>query len=168
MMSWLYASAICAAVFAYWVVCRKNALKHQYKAADLMEKYFADENISDREKTKMYINYKLFRHWFALPFLFLAAPFFIVYAFVSKKYQPEQMASENSAEFDEVFKCLMQMYIVKNPIISTVFMSIFGVFFAIAVVIGTMLNKASKVPPPAMMASTIISKLSAFKHKHAH
>ena len=168
MMSWFYATAICAAVFAYWVFCRNNALKHQEEAADLLEKYLTDESISEREKSKMYFNYRLFRFWFALPLVFILAPFFIVYAFMSKKFIPEDMSKENSKEFQSVFDVLMKMYIAKNPIVSTISLSFFGVLYAALSVIGTVLNNASKMPSASALASSITGKLMRLKQRLAH
>ncbi|WP_145517496.1 hypothetical protein [Yersinia mollaretii] len=170
MMDWLYATAMCTAVFAYWVFCRSQALKHQEKAVQMIEIFFADETLSDKEKTKMYMIYWLLRYWFSLPLMLIIALFFIIYSMVSNKYTPENLANENSAEFDKLFSTLMQMYIARNPILSTIFMSLLGVIFAVSLVIGTMLNKAFKIPNHAMLASDIIAKLITLKHKirHAH
>ncbi|WP_313048740.1 hypothetical protein [Atlantibacter subterraneus] len=170
MMSWIYAAAICAAVVAYWIVCRKNALKHQEKAVQLIEAYFADDSVSDSEKSKMYVNYVLLKKWFALPLLFVVAPFFITIAFISKKYSFEDFGKTNSPEFEEVFKSLMEMNIVRNPLISALFMSMFGVLYAIVMVIGVVMNKASKIPSYTMLASTLVAKLVRLRYKfrHAH
>lgn len=170
MTNWLYALAICVGVLAYWILCRKTALKHQRRAVEMLEGFLNDDNISEKEKTKMFLNYRLFRNWFALPLFAVLTPFFVIFALASNKFQPEQLAKENSKEFDEFFGVLMQMYMARNPIISVFVLSGVGVSLAISLVIGTMLNKASKIPNHTLLVTGIAMKLLALKHKfrHAH
>lgn len=170
MTNWLLAIAICAAVFAYWVFCRKKALEHQEKAVKMIEDLFSNENISDKEKNSIYLSYKIMRYWFSLPLMLISSPFFIIYVFASNKYKPEDLINSNSKEFDRFFEVLMQMYMAKNPILSTVFMSLIGVVFVLSLVIGTMLNKVSKVPSYTMLISSVLAKIISIKAKirHAH
>lgn len=168
MTDWIYAASICAVVFAYWVFCRNNAIKHQEEAVTLLEKYLSDEKISEKEKSKMHFNYRLFRFWFALPLVLLSGPFFIIVAFASKKFSPADIAKENSEQFDEVFGALMQMYIAKNPLIATVTMSFFVLFYVVIAVIGTVLNKASNLPSATKLASGITEKILNLRQRIAH
>ena len=170
MTNWLYAVAICIGVLAYWILCRKSALKHQQRAVEMLEGFLDDENIPEKEKTKMYLNYRLFRSWFALPLFAMVTPFFIIFALASNKFNPEQLKTENSKEFDDFFSVLMQMYMARNPIISVFVLSSVGIALAISLVIGTMLNKASKIPNHTLLVTGIAMKILALKHKfrHAH
>ncbi|TGB86522.1 hypothetical protein CRG95_05910 [Escherichia sp. E4208] len=148
----------------------KNALKHQAKAVEMLSTFLNDENLSDKEKNKMYLNYKLMRMWFALPLMLIASPFIIVFYLASSKNKPEDIIKENSEEFDRFFAVLMQMYMAKNPIISMISMTLFGFILAIFLVIGSVLNKASKIPNYTMLLSGVITKIVALKlkEKHAH
>ncbi|MGL4486166.1 MAG: hypothetical protein ACRCUG_04055 [Yersinia sp. (in: enterobacteria)] len=170
MMDWIYASAICAMIFCYWVYCRRNALKYQKKAVRTIEICFDNNVITEKEKNKMYISYWLMRHWTSLPVMLIVAPFFIIYSIVSNNYTPENLNNKNNKLFDDFFSILMQMYIAKNPLTSIIILSLIGMIFAFFLVISTMLNQASKIPNLAMLVSSIIAKLVTlqFKIRHAH
>ncbi|HCM9478429.1 TPA: hypothetical protein ACKFV5_000103 [Enterobacter roggenkampii] len=169
MMIWIYAAVACVAVAGYWLFCRKNALKHQQKAAGLIEQYFADEAISDKEKIKMYTNYRMMRSWFALPGLMLVGPIFIIVAIATGKFKAESFSTENSKEFNNVFDSLMKMYVARNPLTSAAVMSFMGLVFAISMVIGIMLNKVIQFPTYGAISSAMLSKYLSLKSgRHAH
>lgn len=169
MMIWIYAAMACVTVAGYWLFCRKNALKHQLKAADLIEQYFADETISDKEKIKMYTNYRIMRSWFALPGMMLVGPIFIVVALATGKFKAESFSTENSKEFNDVFDSLMKMYVARNPLTSAAVMSFLGLILTISMVIGVVLNKVIQFPSFGAISSAMLAKYLSFKSgRHAH
>ncbi|MEZ2602869.1 hypothetical protein [Kluyvera intermedia] len=169
MMIWIYAAAACVTIAGYWLFCRKNAIKHQQKAAELIEQYLADEALPEKEKMKMYTNYHLMRSWFALPGMLLMGPLFIVIALASGKFKADSIVSDNSKEFSEVYDSLMKMYVAKNPITSAAVMSVMGLFFALSFVVGIVLNKVIKFPSYAAISSAMLAKYLSFRaRRHAH
>ncbi|WP_426817689.1 hypothetical protein ACP3TC_05080 [Winslowiella sp. 2C04] len=164
------AFALALLVVFYWVLCRKRALKYQAAAASLLEQYFADRSVSEKDKDSLLLDYKISRKWYSLPLFAIITPFLLMYMIViKKKIDAKPIARTNQKLHDAAFEQCLKMAISRNPITSILSMAFIGVCFAIAIPVGLFLNRLSSIPTPAGIANlfTILTSQTARK-AHFH
>lgn len=163
----ILAIALALMIFAYWVLCRRRALKHQTKAVELMEQYFEDKGVPEHDKKSLYHDYLLLRKWFVMPIFAMVAPFLLAYMLIAKgklDSKPTKRANQNL--YDQAFDQMMKMMISKTPLISIVSLALVGLSFAVAIPVAVMLNRLSSMPTVAGVANLFI--VLADKKTHAH
>jgi hypothetical protein len=146
-MNVFLASLSALVVVAYWIVCRKRAYKYQQEAALLLEQYFADGQVSDKDKTSLYNDYKLSRKCYMLPFMALMTPFILGYMLLDKgRLDLDKTPRDNQKLYSRACDVHLKMMISKNPLISVLCLSFIGICFVVALTFAILLNKISSLP----------------------
>lgn len=167
-LHFISALALALVIVAYWILCRKSALKYQTKAAELMELYFEDRSVPQHDKAALYRDYTLSRKWYVMPLCAFSTPFLLAYMLIAKgKLDSKPVMRANRKLYDEAFDQCMKMTISKCPLISIASMALMGLSFAVAIPIAVILNRLSSMPTPAGVAN-LFSILGAKAAKKAH
>lgn len=146
-MNTMLAAILALAVVAYWIACRRVAFKYQQEAAKLLEEYFADGQVSDKDKQALYDDYRLSRKFYTLPFMALLTPFLLGYMLLDKGSLDVDVTPRGNHElYSKTCDVHLKMMISKNPLISVLCLSFIGICFVFALTFGILLNKISSLP----------------------
>lgn len=159
----ILAFALAFGVVAYWAFCRHVAIKHQAKAAELVEAYLSTEGANEVEKDTAYVMYRMARMWLFMPIMaVLCIPFlpFMLLASPAKAKSPE--VGERQAMIDAI----MQMYVARNPITSVV--CIVPILLVIAVVapVGLLLDRIKSIPSVTDVFGGVADSTAAYSVRH--
>lgn len=153
----------------YWHTCRKRALTHQSRVADLIEGYLGSPDVSDADKDSIYHLYVFFRKWWSLPILTVWVPFLMTLSIIKgKRPTNKKIKKEDRKAFEkrEIISKLLIMYIAKNPITSLLCMLCISACSVALAVLGATLNRLSSMPT----IDAIFGMYSAhtIMHRHHH
>lgn len=167
-MNIIMALALAFLVATYWAICRRRALKYQEEAAVLLEKYFADGQVSDKDKESLFNDYRLSRKFYMLPVFAVATPFVLAYMLLEKgRLDMELTPRDNPKLYAKACDLHLKMMISKNPIISIICLSFIGVCFVIALTFAILLNKLSS-PPTFDGVAALFSRVGSKAVRKAH
>jgi len=164
----LSALALALVIVAYWVLCRRRALRYQKKAVELIEEYFEDRGVPEADKDSLYRSYRLSRKFYMLPLCAMACPFVLAYMLIAKgKLDIKPTQRVNNKLYDAAFDQCMKMTISKNPISSILAIALIGLSFAFAIPVGVILNRLSSMPTAAGIAN-LFATISSVASRKAH
>lgn len=146
------------AVILYWVSCRKAALKHQEKVADLLEKYFEDHKVSEEDRDSIYWTYRFARLWIFMPAMTLLAPIWLALSILIRG--AGHVPRKPSAQHSEIIDYIVRMYVAKNPITSMICMPVFLFSVAVLSIIGLVTNRMKAIPTLASLYSSVAQTAS--------
>ncbi|MBK3874719.1 hypothetical protein [Stutzerimonas frequens] len=151
------------AIVLYWAVCRRISLRYRKKAADLIEDYFARDDVSEESVSAISITYKSATFWAFLPLISLFSPLILLMALVTGKGTGEKPGEEHAAILDAI----MKMYISRNPL--TAMMCFYFIFIAgiPVMVVALMLERMKTIPNPLRIYGLAAARIAA-KHHFAH
>lgn len=162
-----FALVSAAAVILYWVSCRRAALKHQEKVAELLESYFEDHKVSEGDRDSAYWTYRFARSWFFMPAMTVIAPIWLAASILIRG--PGYVARKPTEKHQEIIDSLVKMYVAKNPLTSMVCLPVLLVAIAFLSVIGLASNRLKSIPTPAALYSAVADTAShASKEIRAH
>lgn len=153
MLPFALAAAGAAAIVAYWIFCRRVSLRHREKAAALIEAYFADDSVPERDIESIYFTYRVAGHWVFLPLATLFAPLVMLVALV-RGGAPMRRESERHSE---IMDALVMMYMTRNPLTSLVCMQVIFVSLACLGIVGLLFDRIKAIPSPSMAISSMAS-----------
>lgn len=162
---------IAAAIVLYWMLCRKRSLAAQGRAVELLCELYADESISDSDKSTAHANYLLVQRWWYVPFLVVVMPFFLLFSLVfHRKGLPNPGAgpSKHQAAMDS----LVMIYLTRNPITATLSFTAIVLMAVPVILIAVLLNRLNSLPSfdAVAEASALVGKfmLRPSKRVRAH
>lgn len=139
-------SAIAAyLILAYWTYCRKASLAYQTKAVDLMEEYFAREDVSEKEVNTLYWAYKFSRYWVFLPLMVVITPV-VLLVLIGRNGGVMNVGEPRSSEHDEIMENIMFMYAAKHPIVSFLCFTAIHISLFIMVPFGLIFRRLTRMP----------------------
>jgi len=163
----IFALISAAAVILYWVSCRRAALKHQEKVADLLDSYFEDHKVSDDDRDSAYWTYRFARSWFFMPAMTIVAPIWLAASILIRG--PGYAPRKPTALHSEIVDTIVKMYVAKNPLTAMVCLPVLLVAVAVLSIIGLVSNRLKSIPTPASLYSAVADTAShASKDIRAH
>lgn len=159
MMSTIVLALISAfAVILYWLSCRKAALKHQERVADLLEQYFNDHQVSELDRESAYWTYRFGRLWIFMPAMTLIAPIWLALSILIRG--AGYTAKKLNAQHSEIIDSIIKMYVAKNPLTSMICMPIFLFSVAVLSIIGLVTNRMKTIPTLESLYSSVAQTAS--------
>jgi hypothetical protein len=146
------------AVILYWVGCRKAALKHQEKVAELLEKYFEDHKVSELDRDSAYWTYRFARFWVFMPAMTIITPIWLALSIIVRG--PGYVARKPDAQHSEIIDSIVKMYVAKNPLTSMVCMPVFLFSVAVLSIIGMVTNRMKAIPTLASLYTSVAQTAS--------
>ena len=150
-------------VVLYWTACRRISLRYRTRAADLIEKYFARDDVSDESVSAIHITYRSAQYWKFLPIMALFSPLVLIIALITGRGPGERQSEEHAAILDAI----MRMYISRNPLTSMLCSYFVFVVTAPILVIALMLERIKSIPNPLRIYGLAAARFAA-KHHLAH
>ncbi|MGC0623875.1 hypothetical protein [Escherichia coli] len=168
-MNILFASFLALAIAGYWILCRYRAYQYQKQAVKLMGEYFADGQVSDKDKRSLYQSYVILRKWYIFPVFAVITPFIIIFRLILRggiDLQPAKRANRDL--YEQAFDQLMKMAISKNPIIFTISMASAGISLAILIPVSLLMMRLKSVPRTDDYYALVVEKLILEAGERAH
>lgn len=166
-----YIAAILLATTAltwYWLLCRKNSLRHRQRVAELLEQAYQSEALSDKEADILHTMFRMARHWFFMPLFAVTTPAFLLIELITSKGSLS-FAPRHSDQFQTVMDGVVAMAFSRNPCISAVSISTSLVFIMAFSVVGFMLQRISSLPSLAQLfelGAAFLVKTERRRHAH--
>ncbi len=146
------------AVILYWVSCRKAALKHQEKVAELLEKYFEDHKVSEEDRDSAYWTYRFARFWAFVPVMTIVTPIWLALSIVLRG--AGHVAKKPNAQHSEIIDSIVKMYVAKNPLTSMICMPVLLFSVAVLSIIGMVTNRMKAIPTLASLYTSVAKTAS--------
>ncbi|EGO6759254.1 hypothetical protein RCM87_21945 [Escherichia marmotae] len=168
-MNILFALFLALAIAGYWILCRYRAYQYQKKAVKLMNEYFDDGQVSDKDKRSLYQSYVILRKWYIFPVFALLTPFIIIFRLILRGGIDLQPTKRTNHElYEQAYDQLMKMAISKNPIIATISMASAGISLAILIPISLLMMRLKSVPRTDDYYALVVEKLTLKAAERAH
>lgn len=155
-------------VVLYWAYCRRAALAHQEKLAELMLEYFERDDISEADKDSAYWSYRFARAWLFMPVMAVLSVAAIFVAVVLGRLDADLSNVKKNSARNDIMDAAMQMYMAKNPITFIIFMAASLALIGIILPFGFIFHRLKAMPSPASLYSLIVAKASHSSERHAH
>lgn len=154
-----------SAVLVYWAYCRRVALLHQEKAADVIVSYMDNDNIPDVDKDIAYSLYFFARHWVFLPLTVLVSLPLIVALGLGKKTKTGNKTTQ--VYRNDVTDEVMKMYATKNPITTAACAIPVLLIMAVVVPFGLLFDRINSLPSASAVINSVSSTAVSLTH-HRH
>lgn len=158
--------AAAAAVVAYWAYCRRAAVVHQQRLAELVGAYIEGDASPD-DKDCAYLLYRLARTWLYVPVMTLLVPVVLIFKLVGGKSTGEEWVNNDPRE--AIIDASLKMYMVKNPITAAVFFTATAVMIGLVMPLGIIFKRLKSIPSTMDLYGSIAQKAThAQGRRHAH
>jgi hypothetical protein len=147
-------------IVLYWIACRRVSLRYQIKAADLIETYFARDDVSEEAAAAIYITYRSARHWFFMPLLVLSMPLLVLISLMTGKGASERPQGEHG----EILNTLVKMYVSRNPLTSMLCLYLVFIVATPVLIVCAILERMRAVPNPLNLYGLAAAKIAAKHH----
>lgn len=145
---------IAAVIVFYWMLCRKRSLIVQARAVQLLSKLYADEKVSDTEKSAAHFNYLLAQRWWYVPLLIVVMPFFLMFSLIFSRNGLPKPAGDSSAH-RETMDCVVMIYFTRNPITAALSFTVIILMAVPVLLIGLLLNRLKSLPSITMLTAPV-------------
>lgn len=164
-MSTLIALLSAALIYAYWIRCRRAALKHQTKAVRLIELFLEDDSVNEKDKDIAYGMYFMARRWIFMPIMAIAVPLVFVIGII-RGDMDSRMAGQDRRQ--QIMDSIMQMYMTKNPLTTIICMVMILSTLMVLVPVGIVLNRIRSMPSTAAFYGVIAHASATVSHTRNH
>ncbi len=163
MHEFITAALIAAAIYCYWILCRKRSLEKRRVAARLLSELESKSDVPEARKDKAFDFYRLFSRWHALPMMtFLGFPF-VIYGVLSGE-MASHTAKKKPVE-DDAMNASWQMYVARNPITTVICLTFMSTVIAIMTPFAVLMNKVRLIPAVADVVRNAYE--SSDRHRHS-
>lgn len=168
MMGIFFGALAAAAIILYWVQCRRSALIHQSRLADLLVAYFEKDDVSESDKEAAYWTYNFSRMWIFMPAMAVISVGAFLFAIVAGRLDSDVETIKSNGARNEIMDTALKMYMAKNPLTFIIFMAGSLSLIGMMLPFGFIFRGLKSIPSPASIYSAIAAKASHPVRRHAH
>ncbi|WP_395504754.1 hypothetical protein [Ectopseudomonas hydrolytica] len=162
----LLGSACAVGLIIYWKVCSIRALAMQEIAVSRLEKLYDDADTEHSEKASAHFTYRMARHWWFMPAVFLMAPFVLAFAILFD--QRSISAAKKLEGHGSAMDAIVLMYFSKNPLTAAFSGAGMVLILIPFMLIGLFLDKVKSIPTLVGTIALIAAKAAPRKLRPRH
>lgn len=163
MIEFVVASLLAALIVGYWALCRFRSLPLRERASQMVTEYIEREDTSVKDAQSAYGAYFIATKWWLMLFAVVFAIPVIPYLVLFSKPGSEATPPEKR----KILSSCMHFYVVRNPLMSIIGLSIMFIWSAIFVTAGLLTRRITTIPSLNQVLD-VFSALRSKTDRHAH